>query len=117
MKPAATRLVVRAAILAHFQQRRGRGRGRYLHNVAYHLIRIILGQREFDSLESLIAFCDDPDNLCPWLPMEADRIILSNGLVQGLRELPPDPDTVQQEPEAEKSHVANPMPRDPLETA
>lgn len=105
MKASAATPVQRSVILAHFRQRRGRGRGRYLHNIAYHLMRNILEQQEFDSLQSLIAFCDDPDNLRLWVIMEADRIILSDGLVQGLRELAPSPDTGQERSEADKNQV------------
>jgi len=93
MKAAAATPVQRSVILAHFQRRRGHGRGPYLHNVAYHLVRIMLGQKDFDSLESLISFCDTPDNLRPWLPMEADRIIFSDGLVRGLHEILSDSDS------------------------
>jgi len=75
------------AILAHFRQRRGHGRGQYLHSVTYHLMKMILDQKECAPLESLIEFCDTPDNLRRWLPAEADRIIFSDGLSQGLREI------------------------------
>ena len=72
-------------ILAHFWQRRGHGQ--YLRNVAYHLMRMILDQREFGSLESVIEFCGIPDNLRRWLPTKADRIIFSDDLTQRLREM------------------------------
>lgn len=74
-------------ILVHFRQRRAHGRGEYLDNVAYHLMRMILDEGELGSLESLIEFCGTPNNLRRWLPTEADRIVFSDSLVQGLREM------------------------------
>ena len=77
-------------ILGHFRRRAGHGHGQHLHNVARHLMEVILARRDFDDLDSLIVFCEAPDNLRPWLPSEADRIIFSDMLAEGLRELPAD---------------------------
>ncbi len=90
MRTETARRLDSGIILAHFLRRRSHDWGQYLHNVAYHLMRMILTQQEFDSLESLMAFCGAPENLRPWLPAEADRIILSRGLTQGLNEIPSD---------------------------
>lgn len=90
MKTRATLSAANEIILAHFRLCRGHGRGEYLDNVAYHLMRMILDEGEFGSLEPLIEFCGAPDNLRRWLPTEADRIIFSDNLVQGLRAVPLD---------------------------
>lgn len=77
-------------ILEHFRQRRGQGRGKYLDNLVYHLMRMILEGEEFGCLESLITFCRLPENLSRWLPTEADRMVFSGSLAQGLLEMSPD---------------------------
>ena len=77
----------RDAILAHFRQRRRHGRQEYMDSLVGHLVRMILDQGEFGNFESVIEFCGTPDNLGRWLPTEADRIIFSAGLMQGLREI------------------------------
>ena len=74
-------------ILVHFRQRRGHGHGKYLDNLAYHLMRMVLEGEEFGSFESLIKFCRIPGNLGRWLPTKADRLILSDRLARGLREI------------------------------
>lgn len=63
------------------------GADRTFNNVAYHLMRAILARHDFDGVETLIAFCKEPENLRPWLPTETDRIIYSDGLVEGLHEI------------------------------
>ena len=88
MRTQAAKPMEGDVVLAHFRQCRGHGRGEYLDNVAYHLMRMILEGEEFDSLESVIRFCQIPENLGRWLPAEADRIVFSAALVQGLREMP-----------------------------
>ncbi len=60
-------------------------RGSDLRNVSYHLVELIVTQHGFDDLDPLIEFCEDPNNLHPWLPSEADRIVFSGDLVEGLR--------------------------------
>lgn len=87
MSACATAPLTQSRIREHFRHRTGRGRGQYLHDTAHYLIEIILERCDFEDVGSLIAFCEDPDNLRPWLPTEADRIIFSEGLVQGLREI------------------------------
>ncbi len=62
-------------------------RGQHIQDVALDLIAKILSQCDSDDAASLIAFCANADNLRPWLHNEADRIIFSAGLVEGLREL------------------------------
>jgi hypothetical protein len=75
------------SILEYFSRRDGHGRGSFLHRAAFHLMRIILMSRDFASLEELMSFCADPDKLRPWLPNETDRIILSAGLQDNLRDM------------------------------
>ncbi len=77
-------------ILAHLRRCGGSGCGQHLANVPYHLMSMIFNQHDFDSLGSLIAFCEEPRNLKRWLPSEADRIVFSNELVQCLREMSSD---------------------------
>ena len=76
-----------AAILAHFRRRIGHGAGRDLHNAAYHLMRMILEERSYSDLDSLIDVCQHPDTLRRYLPSEADRIVFAGGLVEALSEL------------------------------
>ena len=74
------------SILDHFRNRMGNGRGRYLHNVTYHLLALILRERKFDSIgDASLSFCENANKLTPWLPSENDRIIFSIGLGEGLR--------------------------------
>jgi hypothetical protein len=73
-------------IVEHFKNRHGHGRGEFLHNAAYYLIRMILSQRSFQSVHDLTTFCENPENLRWWLPSESDRIIFSDGLLEGLQE-------------------------------
>ncbi len=74
-------------ILAHLHQRSGRVREQYLGNVPYYLASAILEHHEFDTIDSLIAFCEDPDNMRPWLPSETDRIVFSDELATRLRQI------------------------------
>ena len=80
-------------ILGFFRRRIGHGREEYLHNVAYHLMAMILGRHDFDEVASLVTFCENPDNLQTWLPSEADRIVFSDMLVERLRTIPSDSST------------------------
>ena len=59
----------------------------YVSYTAYHLLRWILDENEFDSLESLIGFCGDPGCLRSWLPDPVERVVVSLELVRILREL------------------------------
>ncbi len=72
------------AILTHFRERATPGGGQQVHDPVYHLMRLILEHRDFHSLESLIEYCRNHDNLRPWRLHEADRVILSAELVDGL---------------------------------
>ncbi len=74
-------------ILTHLQQLGGIRRGQRLGNVPYYLASAILERHAFDSIESLIVFCEHPDNTQAWLPNEADRVIFSDELVRRLREM------------------------------
>lgn len=73
------------SIVQYFHRRCGHGR--ILHNAACHLMQLILSRLGTDSIEDLMAFCADPQNLRPWLPTETDRYIFSIGLLEGLRDL------------------------------
>lgn len=79
--------VSREAILAHFRNRPAGARGRHLRDSVYYLMRSILEHRDFDSLESLVEYCTNHDNLRPWLLREADRVIFSTELVRGLHDM------------------------------
>jgi hypothetical protein len=74
-------------ILDYFGGRSGHGRGQLLHEAAYYLMRIIFMNRDFESIDKLIDFCGNPENLHPWLPNETDRIVLSAGLRDGLQDM------------------------------
>ena len=78
------------AILAHFRNRPLRGCGQHFHDFVCHLLRLILEHRDFHSLELLVEYCGDYDNLRPWLLHEADRVMFSAELVQGLKEVATD---------------------------
>lgn len=80
-------------ILIHLRQYRGFRGDQLLGNVPYYLANAILEHHAFDTIESLIAFCEDPDNMRPWLPSEADRIVFSDELVQRLHEIRSDAST------------------------
>lgn len=79
--------VSREAILAHFRNRPTGARGRHLHDSVHYLMRLILEHRDFHSIESLVEYCKNHDNLRPWLLREADRVIFSTELVRGLRDM------------------------------
>ncbi|UCC29314.1 MAG: hypothetical protein JSU86_14060 [Phycisphaerales bacterium] len=79
--------VSREAILAHFRNRPTRARGRHRRDSVHYLMRLILDHRDFNSLESLIEYCKNHDNLRPWLLREADRVIFSTELVRGLHDM------------------------------
>lgn len=72
-------------IVGYFRRRCGRGR--ILHNAACHLVEHILKLLGTARVEDVIAFCSDPENLRPWLPTETDRLIFSEGLLEGLRDV------------------------------
>jgi hypothetical protein len=74
-------------VLGYFDRCAGHIGGRLLHNAARYLMRLILQEHEFADMDDLIAFCADPDNLRAWLPTETDRMIFSEGLVEGLRDI------------------------------
>ena len=75
------------AIIRHFNQCAHNGHAHLLHNAACYLMRLILKQRDFESVEALMEFCKEPGNLGAWLPTETDRIIFSEGLCEGLRDM------------------------------
>lgn len=75
------------AILDHFRNRPRHGCGRHFHDSLHHLLRLVLEQRDFHSLESIIEYCGDHDNLRPWLLHEADRVMFSAALTQGLHDM------------------------------
>ena len=60
---------------------------RYLDDVASYLLERIVTRQRFENLDSIIAYCQDPRHLSHWLPSEADRILVSDGLVSGLRKI------------------------------
>lgn len=83
-------------ILVLLQQGDGLCRDQALGNIPYYLASAILEHDTFDTIDSLIAFCEDPDNLRPWVPSEADRIIFSDELAQRLRQIRSDASTRSQ---------------------
>ena len=72
------------AIIDHFRNRPLQGHGQRFHHSVYHLVRLVLEHRDFHSLESLMEYCGNYDNLRPWLLHEADRVMFSDELIQGL---------------------------------
>lgn len=78
-------------VLAYIRQHNGLHRGHPFDSVPYYLMSMILKHHDFDDIESLIAFCEDRNNLRRWLPSEADRIVFSSELVRGLREMSAEP--------------------------
>ena len=74
-------------ILDHFRKRLLQGRGQRFHDSVYLLLGLLFGHRDFDSVESLIEYCADHDNLRPWLLHEADRAMFSAELVHGLHDM------------------------------
>ena len=53
--------------------------------VKYHLMKLIIGQRQFCDMDALIDFCALPDNLETWLPSAADRRLISADLANSLK--------------------------------
>ncbi len=96
-------------ILAYLRQRGGLRRGQRLGNVPYYLMSVILEHHDFDSLDSLIVFCENRDNLRRWVPSEGDRIVFSDQLVRRLREMPSNPSTGLDVP-AEMEQPLSPTP-------
>ncbi len=76
-----------SGVLDGFRDRTGNGHDRHVHDIAYHLLRLILARRDFDDIKALIEFCEDPENFETWLPSESDRVIFSAGIVERLQEL------------------------------
>ncbi len=54
--------------------------------IKYHLAKLILAQHQFPDIDSLIEFCNKPENLETWLPSPADRQLISADLTGTLRE-------------------------------
>lgn len=73
-------------MIQYFQERDGQGRGRLLRNAAYRLVRATLARQDFGGFDRLMSFCEDSENLRPWLPSAADRIRFAEGLRRGLHE-------------------------------
>ncbi len=75
------------SVLAHFRTRGNEGRNRVWSDMAYVLMRVILSKVEFDRVEDLAKFCDDPNNLLPWVSSESDRVIFASRLAERVREM------------------------------
>jgi len=75
------------SVLTHFRTRRNDERNRVWSDMAYVLMRMILSKVEFDSVEDLAKFCDDPNNLLPWLSGESDRVIFASRLAERVQEM------------------------------
>jgi hypothetical protein len=74
-------------VLDYLGSREDDGRERLLHQAAYYLMRLIFRKKRFGSVEQLLEFCEEPENLHPWLPNETDRILLSGELRDSLQNL------------------------------
>ncbi len=76
------------AIVDFFRDsREGRtGGSRLLYDAASCLMGRILRGHDFDSLRALRHYCADTNHLRPWLPTRTDRVIFSEGLLEGLRD-------------------------------
>ena len=72
-------------ILTHFRSRHGKGPNHVWSDMTYILMRVILSKVEFESIEQLAWFCDDPNNLLPWVASETDRTVFSGKLAEGVR--------------------------------
>ena len=77
----------RELVLEFLRKRGSHGRDQCLHQADYELMRRILVCREFDDLEALIRFCENPSQLEPWLPNEPDQIVHAAGLCDELHHL------------------------------
>jgi hypothetical protein len=53
--------------------------------IKYHLMKLIIGQRQFGDMDALIEFCAQPDNLETWLPSAVDRRLISADLTGSLK--------------------------------
>lgn len=74
-------------ILIHLQHHDGFNQNQCHGNIPYYLASAIFERHQFDTIESLIIFCESPNNMQSWLPSEADRIVFSDELVNRLREM------------------------------
>lgn len=79
------------AILAFVHEYCERQQGSSFGDAVIPLMRDVLERHGFDNLNSLIAFCSEPDNLRPWLPSEPDRFLFSDALVHALFEVASNP--------------------------
>ena len=75
------------SVLIHFRTRRTEGRNRVWSDMAYVLMRVILSKVEFDSIDELAKFCDEPNNLLPWVSSESDRVVFASRLGERVREM------------------------------
>lgn len=73
-------------MIRYFQVRDGHGRGQLLHDAAYRLVRAALAKHDFHGFDQVMSFCEDPENLRPWLPSDPDRMLFVQGLRQGLHD-------------------------------
>lgn len=75
------------AILECFRQRDGDTDTLLPRDATYRLMQAILAERSFSDLDALAKFCQDPQNLRPWLPNELDRRVLADRLMKGLHDM------------------------------
>ncbi|GJM24526.1 MAG: hypothetical protein DHS20C16_09410 [Phycisphaerae bacterium] len=55
--------------------------------IKYHLLKLIIGQRQFRDIDALIQFCARPANLETWLPSPIDRRVISADLTGSLKKV------------------------------
>ena len=79
--------IAKDAILAHFGTPHGGGPAQMWSDMVYALMRVILSKVDFENLEQLAEFCDDPNNLVPWVSGESDRVVFASRLAEGVREM------------------------------
>ncbi len=74
-------------VVERFCQQEPRIHGQKTHHVACDLLTGILSHHRFATVDDLIAFCREPENLRDWLTNEAERILMAHELERGLTEI------------------------------
>ena len=75
------------AILDYLKQRDGDAGSLLPPDATYGLMRAILADRNFGDIDALARFCQDSENLRPWLLNELDRRALADRLTKVLHDM------------------------------
>lgn len=89
--PNANQALPPEIVIERFQRRPLSNGAQKTHQLACDLLLGILSQHRFETVDQLICFCREPDNLRDWLTSEAERILMANELERGLTETVTDP--------------------------